>query len=384
MSKETGLNSLVIQSDGVNDFYKGTVQGILEEGKIVVSRGLEKKEIRPVTLILNSPRERFLTCPGRMIHPYFQIMESIWVIGGRGDVEWISYYLKDIAKYSDGQAEFHAPYGIRMRHAGRYRDDLSSDNYQRDQFKHCYEYLKKDPHTQHAVMTFWSPMFDDYIFETIDRPCNIALQFLFRDGALDLTICNRSNDIHWGLANVNVVQFSVMLETMAMLLGVTVGNQIHMVNSLHYYTDSSLTQKVLLAEYEFNMYEFVSPSHFQHEAEDLTLEELDGDLEYFFIEESLVREGGSSAAVFSFSFLEDAIDLAMSFFEYKKQNIENAFYYVGRVQADDIFVTCAEFLARKITGSSEEKLIEDLVRERFKNKIGIESINRILHYIFTH
>ena len=79
---------------------------------------------------------------------------------------------------------------------------------------------------------------------TIDRPCNVSFFFLIRDGKLDLTISNRSNDVNLGLFNANIVQFSVILETMALLLGVPVGKQVHFINSLHYYTDDPITEEV--------------------------------------------------------------------------------------------------------------------------------------------
>jgi len=388
MSKEKEfVTPLFVQADGINDCYKELVQGILEEGQILVSRGLETKEIRPVTIILSNPRERFLMCPSRLVHPYFQIMESIWILGGRGDVDWISYYLSNMIKYSDGQREFHAPYGKRMRGWGHHREtglNMAGNGFEVDQFRSCYEYLKKDLNTRHAMMTFWVPFFNQYGIDTIDRPCNVAFHFLIRNGALDLTIFNRSNDIHFGLAGVNVVQFSVILETMAALLEVPVGNQIHMTNSLHYYTESDLTDKVLIAEYEFNPYEHITYSDFQLEEDPPSLMDLDKDLRYFFEEEEKIRESGSSSAVFAFTFLDDALDVAMSFHSYKKGDLEDAFHFIYKVQADDIFVTCSEFLARKITSSEESREVEAMVRERFKNKLSAETINIILHYILTH
>ena len=257
---------LVVEADNVNDCYIGTVRGIQQNGNIVVSRGMETKEIRPAMFIFNNPIERLLTCPGRLIHPFFQILESIWILGGRGDVKWISKYLKNMEKYSDGKEEFHAPYGIRMREYGSNRDSgLFVTPGPIDQFQNCYDYLNDDPETRHAVMSFWNPLFDHVDVNTIDRPCNITFHFLIRNGKLDLTIFNRSNDVHFGLFNANVVQFSVILETMAMLLGIPVGRQIHMINSLHYYTDNPLTEEVLDSNEEesnFSVYKYVNPHPF--------------------------------------------------------------------------------------------------------------------------
>ena len=138
---------LSVVCDGIGDCYKDLTRSVYDEGDIVVSRGLETKEIRPFVLILNKPQERFLMCPGRKANIFFQVLESIWILGGRGDLEFISYYLKNMQAYADNKEEFHAPYGIRMRHVGKHRE-MYYDSYGfHDQLKHCYEYLKKDPDT---------------------------------------------------------------------------------------------------------------------------------------------------------------------------------------------------------------------------------------------
>ena len=70
---------LVVECDGPNDSYVGTVRGIQQNGDIVVSREMETKEIRPAMFIFNKPKERFLTCPGRNIHPFFQVLPCAYM-----------------------------------------------------------------------------------------------------------------------------------------------------------------------------------------------------------------------------------------------------------------------------------------------------------------
>lgn len=383
-------NYLVIDSDGCNDFYRYTIEGILDRGYEISPRGIPTKEIRPVMVIIKKPRERFLTCPGRWINPFAQVMESICVLAGRGDVWFIEHYLKNITKYSDGKEAFNAPYGTRMRLWNFHRDLIVFEQAaeRRDQFRDCYNALKKDPNTRQAVMVYWNPVFDNYEIETTDRPCNVAFQFLIRNNKLDLTIFNRSNDVSWGLANANVVQFSVILETMAMLLKnsgieVEIGNQIHFINSLHCYDfQGEITKRVLEARYSFNVYEHISPSPFKFlpDVKDL-FDSLDKEFETFFELEKLIRYGESLCEPdgISFSYLKDALILAESFYYYKNEDYNSSVKELSLVKADDLFVTCMEFIARK--GDLTE--IIPICRERL-NHVGDESFDKIIEYIRGH
>lgn len=385
INSEFETDFLISEGNGVNDLYKDTLSGIIESGVPVVSRELATREVRPVMIILLNPRERFLTSPGRRIHPYFQVLEAVWILGGRGDVEFISYYLENMVKYSDGGKNYHGAYGDRMRRHGW--NELWSFHIQiRDQFFDCYHYLKKDPDTRHAVMTFWNPLFDNYMVETKDRPCNVAMHFLIRDGRLDLTIFNRSNDVNWGLFNTNVVQFSVILETMAMLLNIPVGKQIHMIDSLHLYDNQNeLTDRVLKADYEFNVYDHVKPLPFKFNLPDDDIEKIkifNKECDFFFHMEDVTRRNGPVFydPEFEFSFLFDAITLSRSFYYYKKEIYEMAIDELMILDSLDIFISCSEFLSRK----AEFSMIKERVVNKLKDKVSNLYLEKILEYVEKH
>ena len=375
---------LVVETDGINDFYKDVLDSIIDRGYEISPRGLPTKEIRPVMVIINKPRERFLTCPGRLIHPFFQVMESIWILGGRGDVNFIEYYLSNMKTYADGEREFNAPYGTRMRKWNDHRSIQFCTGRVVDQFADCYKALERDLSTRQAVMVFWNPNFDNYRFETNDRPCNISFQFLVRNGKLDLTIFNRSNDISWGLANANVVQFSVILEAMAMLLDIPVGSQIHMINSLHAYNfQGETTKRVLDAKYDFNVYDYVEPSPFFLKIR--TIEELNYELEIFFDAEEAIRNGNVNILLpddsVTFNYLKEALVLAKSFYYYKKEDYIKSAKCLLDLKADDIFVTTMEFIARKVGSfGGRYYIFKDFISERFSD----ESSKAILKYIEDH
>ena len=57
--------------------------------------------------------------------------------------------------------------------------------------------------------------------------------------ALDMTVCNRSNDLVWGMLGANVVHFSFLQEYLACRLGVEVGRYTQFSNNLHVYTQNN-------------------------------------------------------------------------------------------------------------------------------------------------
>ena len=68
-----------------------------------------------------------------------------------------------------------------------------------------------------------------------DIPCNTHAYFLINNGRLDMTVCNRSNDIVWGCYGANAVHFSILQEYMAALIGVPVGRYWQISNNWHLY-----------------------------------------------------------------------------------------------------------------------------------------------------
>lgn len=65
--------------------------------------------------------------------------------------------------------------------------------------------------------------------------CNDMVMFKLRDDKLHMTVINRSNDLHWGLYAVNIPTFGILQDWLAARLGVSMGTQAHLSNSLHVY-----------------------------------------------------------------------------------------------------------------------------------------------------
>lgn len=107
------------------------------------------------------------------------------------------------------------------------------DKFGFDQWEMVKALLDEDPDTRQAVIHIKEPR--DLLFnKTKDLNCTIALQFLIRDGKLNLITTMRSNDIWLGLP-YDVFNFTCMQIQMAMELGIDVGRYYHNAGSLHLY-----------------------------------------------------------------------------------------------------------------------------------------------------
>lgn len=178
----------------------------------------------PVITTILEPTERVLFYGRRDCNPIFHLMESIWMLAGRNDVEFLQNFNSKIAQYSDDGVIFNAPYGHRMR-----------NQFGIDQLEQIIHHLKADPNSRQAVIQLWDPA--DLMKDTKDRACNTQLMFTNRKGELDMLVVNRSNDFWWGYCGANPVHFSIIQEFVALALGLDVGLYRSISNNLHLYTE---------------------------------------------------------------------------------------------------------------------------------------------------
>lgn len=181
----------------------------------------------PVTIVYRRPEERVMFWPARDANPFFHLMESLWMLAGRNDVEFPAQFVKRMRKFSDDGETFHGAYGHRWRHW-----------FGRDQLDDIVGALRKNPECRRQVLSMWDAT-ADLGRSGKDLPCNLQAAFqVAPDERLDMTVTNRSNDLIWGAAGANAVHFSMLHEYMAKRIGVPQGVYRQVSANMHAYVDT--------------------------------------------------------------------------------------------------------------------------------------------------
>jgi thymidylate synthase len=197
---------------------------IRSNGQPVTVRGRPTHERLARAVTLEQPTERFITVPGRRNDVFATIAETMWVLAGRNDMEYLSRYLDRALQFSDDQLTWRGGYGPRLRDWGGV-----------DQVDEIRKLLRSDPESRRAVAVLFDPARD--FVNALDVPCNNWLHVLVRDGSVHLNVTVRSNDILWGFSGINTFEWSVLHEMMAFWLGARVGHASFFISSLHLYDE---------------------------------------------------------------------------------------------------------------------------------------------------
>lgn len=216
----------VIKAKNINEALALGSFLMAQEGILKTSRNGKVLEFpEPVCTLYQQPMERMLINPIRKANPFFHLHEAMWILAGRKDVDYLSYFIPRMAEFSDDGKEFNAPYGYRLR-----------QRYGKDQITEAIKLLREHPDTRRAVLQIWSPE-DDLNVDSKDLACNTTVYFKINFGMLDMTVCCRSNDMLWGAYGANAVQFSILQEYVASMVGAKVGVYRQISDSLHVYLD---------------------------------------------------------------------------------------------------------------------------------------------------
>ncbi len=185
----------------------------------------------PCTIVYEKPCERVMFWPERDCNPFFHLLESLWMLAGRNDVAFLSNLVSRMSTFSDDGETFNGAYGYRWR-----RHFKSPDGHVIDQMLTVASALKDNPDCRRQLITMWDAG-HDLGLQSKDLPCNTHAYFNVVDGALNMMVCNRSNDLVWGALGANAVHFSVLQEFMAALIGCKAGKYWQMSMNMHLYLD---------------------------------------------------------------------------------------------------------------------------------------------------
>lgn len=249
------------------------LQDLLHQGDEVGSRNGRVVEFLNTRVVLTEPTKREILSLNRKANVFAQIAETMWVISGRNDIEWLSAYLPRARDYADDGLHWRAGYGPRIRNWNGV-----------DQLRYVVDTLKADPLSRQAVIAIWDPVVDTTPGK--DKACNTFLQFQSRGGLLYLTVNVRSNDVMWGWSGINAFEWSTLQEMVASLLGIGVGDLTFNIGSLHLYAPHWGRAETIT--YENLSYDTVA---FNPDRIFTTVDELDRLIARWFDWEALCRSG---------------------------------------------------------------------------------------------
>jgi hypothetical protein len=326
----------IIRARNVNHAFHEAWWWLKVAGETATSRNGEViRAPGPVITMYERPTERVLFNPLRNANPFFHLMEALWMLAGRNDVEFPAYYVARMKDYSDNGVLLHGAYGFRWRNAFLDPDEAEPI----DQLSYLADHLRNNPESRRAVLAMWSAEHDMPVLEqTRDLPCNTHVYFQIREGALNMTVLCRSNDLLWGAYGTNAVHFSVMQEYMAAQIGCKPGIYTQFSNDFHLYTNiAKLDDPMFMEQVETHLYDYgqVQPYPLIRDPR-----QWDSDLHLFM-------RGVEGATIKEPFFNEVAWPMHHSYRLFKDGQLAAAKVETARIQASDWRRACLKWLERK-------------------------------------
>ncbi|NRQ56337.1 thymidylate synthase [Brevibacillus sp. HD1.4A] len=170
--------------------------------------------------ITNNDKLRMPVLRRRDFNPFFALAEFSWFYEGSNSLAPLEYFLSHYKDFSDDGVTLNGAYGYRLRR-------LSVD-----QIKVAIRELQKNPNSRRVVLNMWTT--EDLGSDSKDIPCNTSIMLKIRQGQLDMTVINRSNDLFLGVP-YNVLMFYLLQVYLSKELKCMVGFQRHFTDSLHLY-----------------------------------------------------------------------------------------------------------------------------------------------------
>lgn len=198
--------------------YRDIISYLMKHGIEQDSRNGKTVELEDLVITVQNPT---ITAANE-VRPYYSpeigLVEGLQLVSGVSDSALTAQIQPNFRNYmEDDTGKFWGAYGPRVV----------------NQLPIIIERLRDDPDTRQAVITLWDPEFDAHGGKK-DHPCTSLFNFRIRDGKLNMSTFMRSNDAIHGWP-FDLIQFSMLMQSMAHELGVGVGTYSHHVGSFHIY-----------------------------------------------------------------------------------------------------------------------------------------------------
>ena len=253
--------SILLKADTVNEALPVAVAVLKDQGYLEDSRN-GSAVVMPGTLITDylHPQFRVLFNEARDANPFFHLFEAMWMLAGRRDLKFVASFAANMKSFSVDGETLQAAYGYRWREhfAINWPEDGSDENFmegERDQLAYIIRKLVEKPSSRQLVLNIWDPQTDlvDSEDNAKDRACNLSVVFTPRPNivqdqlfgySLDMTVCNRSNDLIWGAYGANQVHFGFLHEVVAAAACMRQGVYTQVGANSHLYTEELYGEKL--------------------------------------------------------------------------------------------------------------------------------------------
>jgi thymidylate synthase len=218
----------------MDELWLSALNLLEKKGNFENSRNGGTMELMGFSGLLHDVKQNWLWNSARNASPVYAAGELLWYLSGSDNGEHIKHYAPSYEAFLMPDGKAWGAYGRRMF------DPVN-------QIEGIIRLLHRDPDSRQAVVAMWDRVGDLSAAVTNsspDIPCTLTMQFLLRDGLLNLIVNMRSNDVWLGMP-YDIFCFTEIQKLVAAELDVYTGWYQHNVGSLHLYDKHR--EKALLA-----------------------------------------------------------------------------------------------------------------------------------------
>lgn len=315
-------------------------------------------ELTPALIHVGNPRERCLVIPYRNNNIVQTIAETLWVLGGRNDLKYLSKYLPKADWFSDDGETWRGGYGTRLR---SWFGGV-------DQIKKVITVLRGDQFSARGIMVIFDPK-EDIDLNLKDVPCNNWIQLSIRDNKLNMYVTLRANDLIWGFSGINFFEWSVLQELVSNWLNVEVGEYYHFTGFLQLYRRHFNRAKLMMQhKIERDIYNFDA---IEHIGVDLSEEKFEQQMSQFFDVEKNFMTMSTSLVLdelekLDSEFLKHCGKLMFSYLLFQNKSYKDFIRIFSDIKEDHCKIAAAYNYKRFVDKDTEIHRIFDEILSRYQ------------------
>lgn len=206
--------------------YLNLLQRILDEGIEKTDRtGTGTKSIFGHQMRFNM-EDGFPLLTTKKLHLKSIIYELLWFLKGDTNIKYLKEHgVRIWDEWADEDGNLGPVYGHQWRSWPDYNGETI------DQIQNVINLIKHHPDSRRMMVTAWNPA---EIEQMALPPCHCLFQFYVADGRLSLQLYQRSADTFLGVP-FNIASYALLLQMMAQVTGLQVGEFIHTTGDTHLY-----------------------------------------------------------------------------------------------------------------------------------------------------